>query len=266
MIASIVNHKGGVGKTTLAVNLATALGNRGKQILVIDNDPQSNATEILINDLNPTNTLYELLESTPNTKVNRSLNNFVYSTKSRNVSIIPNINATSGLEVPLAKSFPESQYNLRKQLNSYVRANFDITLIDCQPTLGLFVANALVMSDVVIVPLDAGSSFSIDNLSIVMETIKAVQVSSNPNLKFFRMLINRVDKRTTVCKLLSEEIRKRYGENQVFKTEIPINTAIQQAEYAKDTLYNWDRHSSSAKAYRSLAKELIKILHEVEDA
>lgn len=260
MIATVVNHKGGVGKTSLTVNLATALGNQGKSVLVVDNDPQSNATGILINsNTNPKNTLYELLD--PENPSPDKIENFVYPTKSRNVSIIANIDATSGLEIPLANQYPESQNYLRDRVREYANNNYDLTLIDCPPTLGLFVANAMTAADAVIVPVDAGSSYSIDNLSVVMEMIDAVKHSSNPGLKFFRMLINRVDKRTTVCQVLMQEVRKRFGENQVFKTEIPINTAIQQAEYAKDTVAKWATHSSAAKAYRSLAKEMVSILN-----
>lgn len=259
MIATVVNHKGGVGKTSMTVNLATALGNQGKTVLVVDNDPQSNATGILMTDPNPKNTLYELLD--PDNPSPPGIENFVYPTKSRNVSIIPNTDATSGIEIPLANQYPESQNYLRDRIRDYANANYDLTLIDCQPTLGLFVANAMIAADAVIVPVDAGSSYSIDNLSVVMEMIEAVKQSNNPDIKFFRMLINRVDKRTTVCKVLMDEIRKRFGEEQVFKTEIPINTSIQQAEYAKDTVSKWDAHSSATKAYRALAKEMIAILN-----
>lgn len=261
MITTIVNHKGGVGKTSLTVNLATALGNQGKRVLVVDNDPQSNATGILTASNSPKYTLYEMLD-TDSSSINQP-ENFIYHTKSRNVSIIPNTGATSGLEIPLANAYPESQYKLRNELRDYAESNFDITLIDCPPTLGLFVANAMIAADAVIVPVDAGSSYSIDNLSVVMEMIEAVQNSSNTDLKFFRMLINRVDKRTTVCQVLMSEIRERFGNTQVFNTEIPVNTAIQQAEYAKETVFVWDKHCAAAKAYRNLAKEVIAILEGV---
>lgn len=259
MIATVINHKGGVGKTSLTVNLATALGIQGKNVLVLDNDPQSNATGILLTDPSPKNTLYEMLD--PETPSPKDIRSFIYPTKSRNVSIIPNIDATSGLEIPLADRYPESQSFMRKSIRDYAIKNFDLTLIDCQPTLGLFVANAMIAADAVIVPVDAGSSYSIDNLTVVMEMIDAVKQSTNPDIKFFRMLINRVDKRTTVCQVLMKEIRQRFGHEQVFKTEIPINTAIQQAEYAKETVNRWDRHSSAAKAYRALAKEVVSILN-----
>ncbi|BBO86751.1 chromosome partitioning protein ParA (plasmid) [Desulfosarcina ovata subsp. sediminis] len=261
MIATVVNHKGGVGKTSLTVNLATALGNQGKTVLVVDNDPQSNASGILLADPNPKTTLYELLDPDSDKRV--PLDNFIYHTKSRNVSILPNTDATSGLEIPLAGHYPESQNYLRDAIREYAEKNYDFTLIDCQPTLGLFVANAMITADAVIVPVDAGSSYSIDNLAVVMEMIDAVKESSNPDIKFFRMVINRVDKRTTVCQVLMNEIRQRFGKEQVFDTEIPVNTAIQQAEYAKDTIFRWDKHSTAAKAYRKLAKEVIAILNGV---
>lgn len=256
MIATVVNHKGGVGKTSLTVNLATAMGNQGKRVLVVDNDPQSNATGILLDGPSPQNTLYELLDNPPSAS---SPKQYIYPTKSRNVSIIPNTDATSGLEIQMANQYPESQFYIRKTLREYAIKNYDATLIDCQPTLGLFVANAMNAADAVIVPVDAGSSYSIDNLTVVMEMIEAIKQSGNPGIKFFRMLINRVDRRTTVCQVLMKEIRERFGNEQVFRTEIPINTAIQQAEYAKETVFRWDKHSTAAKAYRKLAKEVISI-------
>ena len=259
LIATVVNHKGGVGKTSLTVNLATALGNQGKRVLVVDNDPQSNATGILMAGPAPKNSLYELLD--PETSGTVSPEQFIYPTKSRNVSILPNTDATSGLEIPLANTYPDSQFVLRNSLREYASSHFDVTLIDCQPTLGLFVANAMIAADAVIVPVDAGSSYSIDNLTVVMEMIDAVRQSANHGLNFFRMLINRVDKRTTVCQVLMREIRERFGKEQVFNTEIPVNTAIQQAEYAKDTVFRWDKHSTAAKAYRKLAKEVVAILN-----
>lgn len=259
MIATVVNHKGGVGKTSLTVNLATALGNQGKRVLVIDNDPQSNATGILLTGSTPKNSLYELLD--PDNTQAFSPEQFIYATKSRNVYILPNTDATSGLEIPLANGYPKSQYILRNKLREFVSNHYDITLVDCQPTLGLFVANAMIAADAVIVPVDAGSSYSIDNLTVVMEMIDAIQQSANNELKFFRMLINRVDKRTTVCQVLMKEIRERFGHDQVFNTEIPVNTAIQQAEYAKETVFKWDKHSTAAKAYRKLAKEVVAILN-----
>lgn len=256
MIATVVNHKGGVGKTSLTVNLATALGNQGKRVLVIDNDPQSNATGILTDGKGQKNTLYELLDPDGD---NIPAEQCIYPTVSRNVSILPNTDATSGLEIPMANSYPDSQFYLRDAIKDHAQNNYDITLIDCQPTLGLFVANAMNTADAVIVPVDAGSSYSIDNLTVVMEMIEAVQQSANPNLKFLKMLINRVDKRTTVCQILMAQIRERFGTDQVFETEIPINTSVQQAEYAKDTVFKWNKHSTAAKAYRQLAKEVIAI-------
>ena len=260
MIASVVNHKGGVGKTSLTVNLATALGNQGKRVLVIDNDPQSNATGILCTETAPRYTLYELFDPENKTPLPEQT---IYPTKCRNVSIIPNISATSGLEIPLADRYPESQNYLKNSIRKFAKEKFDITLIDCQPTLGLFVANAMIAADAVIVPVDAGSAYSIDNLSVVLDMIDAIKASANSSLKFFRMLINRVDRRTTVCQVLMQEIRSRFGNDQVFKTEIPSNTALQQAEYLKDPVFKTNNTSMAAKAYRQLAKEVIAILNGV---
>lgn len=259
MIITVVNHKGGVGKTSFTVNMATALGNKNKKVLVIDNDPQSNATRILLKDPYQKQTMYELLD--PDHKETIDIDNFIYPTKCRNVSILPNVDATSGLEIALANNFPASQFRIRNQIREYATQNFDITLIDCQPTLGLFVANAMIAADAVIVPVDAGSSYSIDNLYLVLEMIKVMRQTSNIDLKFLKIVINRTDRRTTVCKVLIDEILKRFGKEQVFESKIPASTVVQQAEYAKETIFKWAPGSATANAYREIAKELITVVN-----
>lgn len=259
MIVTVVNHKGGVGKTTTAVNLAAALGNRQKRVLVVDNDPQSNTTGILTKGIKyPQNTLYELLD--PDNTEQFKIEEFIYPTMSRNVWLLPNTEKTNGLEIPLAYSLPDSQFRLRDKIRDYAKQNFDVTFIDCPPTLGLFVANAMNAADAVIVPVDAGSAHSVENLGIVIDMISDIVVQSNVNLRFLRMLINRADRRTIVCSMIEQELRKKYGDDKIFETIITAATAIQQAEYAKNTIFQWSKQSRSAILFRELADEMLGLL------
>lgn len=258
MITTVVNHKGGVGKTITTVNLSAALGLKKKKILIIDNDPQSNATGILLKDKAPKNTLHELLDLDHKDKPD--IQKFIYPTKSRNVWIIPNITDTSGLEIPMANNLPESQFLIRDLIRDYAKANFDATFIDCPPTLSLFVANAMNAADAVLIPVDAGCSYSIDNVQIVLDMIKGIRETTNPRLRFLRVFINRLDSRTTICKMLESEIRQKFGDGQVFETTMPASTLIQQAIYGKSTIFGWNQRARSAILFRKLAIEMSKLL------
>ena len=191
IICCICNHKGGVGKTTLTCNLGTALALKNKKVLVIDNDPQSNTTGILVPaETNIRNSLYELLD--PQNSNPPPPENCIYVSNHKGLHCLPNVEETSGLEMDFAARYPESLKYLRNKIRDFGRKNYDYILIDCPPTLSLFVANALYASDCCIVPIDAGSAYSLDGLRKILEMIDSVQSSEdgNPNLKFLRLLMS----------------------------------------------------------------------------
>lgn len=259
IICCITNNKGGVGKTSLTCNLGTALSLQNKKVLIVDNDAQANTTGVLLNSGNPIrNSLYELLDPEP-TDTPIPIENCIHPTKHKGLYCLPNVDETSGLEMDLVKLHPQSSFFLRNAIREYAQNNFDITLIDCSPTLGLFVANALYASDFAIVPIDAGSAYSLDGLRKVLDLISAIQGNGNPDLKFLKLLINRVDKRTAVSKAIISDIEERFPE-QVFNNMIPTDTACQKAEYIKQTLFTYAPTSRGSKAYRLLAKEVISLL------
>lgn len=256
-IISIINNKGGCGKTTTTCNLAAALGKAGKKVLVVDIDSQCNTSEKLVpNRAKLNGSLYDILsaESIGDEDFKRA----VCLTESKNVSIIPNIDTTASLEPGLITNAPDSLFRLKNNLRTHAQ-NYDITIIDNPPNIGTFVLCSLYASDFAIVPIKSGSTDSVEGLNRALALIKEINAEYNEDLKLFRILINCVDKRTAINKAVIEQVRDAFG-NGVFNTMIPINTAFEQAESLQETVFQTDGTSSGARAFRSLAKEVISLL------
>jgi chromosome partitioning protein len=264
IIISVVNNKGGVGKTTVACNIGAALARQQQRVLVIDMDSQCNATGILMGN-NPVigHSIYELLD--PEDTEDIAIEDCIYASEYPGLYCLPNVEETSGLEMDLALRYSASLRLLRERVRDYARAHFDFTLIDTPPNLGIFVINSLYASDVVLVPNDAGSAYSLDGLHKALGLITGVQESGNPNLRFLGLIINRVDPRTAISRVIIDAVRTRFREDQVFKTMIPVNTVLQQAEYARETIFHQFPSSRAAKAYKALAKELLPLLKKTRE-
>lgn len=253
MIIAMVNNKGGVGKTVSSVNLAAALANRGQKVLLIDNDPQCNATSLLLGDTTPENTLYEAF--TENTPISKC----IYPTQF-GVDIVPNAQITSQIEADLYQDTAKSYALLKDFARQHCLDNYDITIIDCPPSLGLWVIQAMSCADGIIVPIEAGSRFSLDGLASIYTSIESIRATKiNKNLKFLKTLVNKVDMRTSSSKVIIEKIHELYP-NNVFATNIPTNDSIKQAELSRTTCLKYDPQCSGSKRYRALADELIALI------
>lgn len=229
MIISIINNKGGVGKSTSTVNLAHALANRGKKVLVIDQDSQCNSTSSLL----PTTVQKSLKDVYAG---DRNIKSCIYPSKIDGVDILPNDQSTAAMEMSLYEHLGSSSRLYLDTVRPYVNEKYDYTLIDCPPTLGLWLIMALAASDCAIVPVDAGSAYAIDGLTTSIKMINEIAEKANPNLTFLRILVNKADLRTSISRTLVDFIHRTFGEQKVFSTTIPLNTAIQQAELARTSV------------------------------
>jgi len=257
IIISVANNKGGTGKTTVSCNLAHAMARLGHKVLIVDMDSQVNTTSLILGKETPSRTLYDLLNPDNH---NIPVENCIYSTSYNNLSCLPNIQETAGLEPDMINSAPDSFFSLRNKLRNHACNKFDLTFIDNPPNMGTFVIISLFASDCVIVPNEAGSSFSMEGLVRMIQLINNVRENGNPNLRFLRLLINKVDRRTAVSKATISYINDHFKAEQTFHNNIPICTAFQKAEGARQTILKFAPSSTGAKAYRLLANELEDII------
>jgi chromosome partitioning protein len=257
VVIAIVNNKGGVGKTTAACNLAHALGLLSRRVLVVDLDPQGNATVLLLpHHLDQHYSMYELLAK--ETKA-PPINKFIYPSQYDGVFCLPNVPETASLEPRLILGAPASFLRLRRHLRDYALQEFDFVIIDTPPNLGTFVLCALNTADFALVPVKAGSAFSVAGLLKAVRLVNEVRTQSNNDLRFLRLLINQVDKRTLISRSLTEQLFKTFRKDQIFKTIIPGNTAFEQAEAAGATIFRYNPNATGARAFRDLAQELLEI-------
>ena len=252
-IISIVNQKGGVGKTTSSVNLAAYLSERGKKVLLIDLDPQGNATSAFgVNKSELNLSIYDLLVNSID------LSEIIISGNKNDPDICPtNINL-AGAEVELVSAM--SRETILSRGIQEISDRYDYVIIDCPPSLGLLTINALTASTGVIVPIQ-GEYYALEGLTQLMDTINLVKKHLNKELKIIGVVITMYDPRTQLTKQVTEEVRSYFG-NKVFSTVIPRNIRLAEAPSFGQSILAYDPKSRGARAYRSLAIELIKRMKE----
>lgn len=254
-IVAFVNNKGGVGKTTAAVNLGHALALRKNKVLLVDLDSQCNATGIFLQDGAPGNTLYELY----NEESKVDVASCICSTGYDNLWLLPNVQETATLESALSTTPDKGYLRLRERLCGGACASFDYVLLDCPPNLGLFAVQAMVTANNIIVPIECGSRFAIDGMQRTMNAISGVQQHFNNGIRSVRLLITRADKRTSISRVTTQQLRKHFGD-EVFDTVLPRNTAVQQAELLHKTVIDYAPESNGAQYFHVLANEIERSL------
>lgn len=247
-VISIANQKGGVGKTTTAVNISTILAKRGKKVMLIDADPQGNASSGLGLEKEVENSLYDVLIN--EVEINQTLQN----TDIKNLKVCPSNMNLAGAEVELVSQMSREQ-RLKEKIDE-IREDYDYILIDCPPSLGLITLNAFTASNSVLIPVQC-EYYALEGLGQLLNTINLVKKHLNKELEIEGAVLTMYDMRTNLSNQVVREVNRYFGD-KVYKTVIPRNIKLSEAPSYGLPITLYDEKSKGARAYEKLAREILK--------
>jgi chromosome partitioning protein len=249
MVISIANQKGGVGKTTTAINLSAALALAGKKVLLVDIDPQGNSSITFLNQEVIGKSVYDLL-----TEPNILYDDVIYKTAVPGLDIVPSRINLAKFESKLIGEF-DAPFRLKDRLESLAKI-YDYIIIDTPPTLGLITVNALVASNYLIITIQP-SYFALEGTDDLLETVEKIKARPNPNLQVLGVLVTMNDRRTTLGKDINDQIKSVFGE-KVFDTVISKSVRLEESPAYKESIFSFAPNSSGATEYASLCQEVMQ--------
>jgi chromosome partitioning protein len=253
MILAIANQKGGVGKTTTAINLAAAFAGKGKKTLLLDLDPQSNSSLTFLDTHNLQKSVYDVL-----TDASCGFRDVIQHTSVRHLDVAPAKIALAKLESNLVGEF-DAPFRLKDKLDA-IRQDYDFVVTDTPPTLGLLTVNALVACTHLLIPIQS-SYFALEGTDDLLETVERVKARPNPNLQVLGVLITLHDKRTILGKDIHKQIKTVFGP-KVFKTVISKNVRLEESPAYKESIFSFAPHSTGAIEYFKLSDEVLERVEE----